>query len=145
MRATTVTNWDRQELIVPNKNLITGKLLNWSLSNEINRLVINVGVAYGTDTNLVYTLLEKVVKANPKVLADPVPLINFDQFGDSSLNFMVRCYLSGLEHRVNVTHQLHTAINQAFNEAGISIPFPQRDVHLFPNPVEGIAESTKSN
>jgi potassium efflux system protein len=135
MRATTVTNWDRQELIVPNKNLITGKLLNWSLSNVVNRLVINVGVAYGTDTDLVHSLLTEVVSANNKVLVDPAPLINFDKFGDSSLNFVVRCYLSGLEQRVNVTHELHSAINEAFRKASISIPFPQHDVHLQPTPV----------
>jgi potassium efflux system protein len=130
MRATTVTNWDHQELIVPNKDFITGKLLNWTLSNQINRLVLNVGVAYGSDTNRVRDLLLKVVTDNPDVLDEPPPTVNFDGFGDSALNFVVRCYLGSIEKRVPAKHELHTAIHETLNENGISMPFPQRDVHI---------------
>ncbi|MCS7465393.1 mechanosensitive ion channel [Stieleria sp. ICT_E10.1] len=130
MRATTVTNWDRKELVIPNKDLITQKLLNWSLTNVINRLTIDVGVEYGSDPDQVRELLYKVVRSHPLVLTDPAPLINFDTFGDSSLNFAVRFFLEKLDNRIEVTHQINTAIADAFAEAGITIPFPQRDLHL---------------
>lgn len=134
MRATTVTNWDRKELVIPNKDLITQKLLNWSLSNVVNRLTINVGVAYGSDANLVRKILTDVVKSHPEVLVDPPPLINFETFGDSSLNFVVRFFLPKLDNRIEVTHQINTAIAEAFAKAGISIPFPQRDIHIVNGP-----------
>ncbi|QDV88175.1 mechanosensitive ion channel domain-containing protein [Planctomycetes bacterium TBK1r] len=130
MRATTVTNWDRKELVIPNKDLITQKLLNWSLTNVINRLTIEVGVEYGSDPDQVRELLYKVVRSHPQVLTDPPPLINFDTFGDSSLNFAVRFFLEKLDNRIEVTHQINTAIADAFAKAGITIPFPQRDVHV---------------
>ncbi|TWT80681.1 Miniconductance mechanosensitive channel MscM precursor [Planctomycetes bacterium CA13] len=130
MRATTVTSWDRKELVVPNKDLITEKLLNWSLSNVINRLTINVGVDYDSDPHQVQEILLRVVSEHPDVMNDPAPLINFDNFGDNSLNYAVRFYLSNLDRRVGVTHEINIAVLQAFREAGISIPFPQRDVHM---------------
>ncbi|QEF96641.1 Miniconductance mechanosensitive channel MscM precursor [Stieleria maiorica] len=130
MRATTVTNWDRKELVIPNKDLITEKLLNWSLTNVINRLTINIGVAYGSDPDQVRELLYQVVKNHPQVLTDPAPLINFDTFGDSSLNFVVRFFLEKLDNRIEVTHQINREIAEALAKAGITIPFPQRDVHL---------------
>ena len=138
MRATTVTNWDRKELIIPNKDLITEKLLNWSLSNVVNRLTINIGVAYGTDADLVRKILTDVVKSHPEVLDDPPPLVNFETFGDSSLNFVVRFFLPKLDNRIEVTHQINTAISVAFAKANISIPFPQRDIHVIK---EGSEES----
>lgn len=130
MRATTVTNWDRKELVIPNKDLITQKLLNWSLSNVINRLTIQVGVAYGSDPDQVRELLYRVVRRHPEVLSEPPPLINFEAFGDSSLNFVIRFFLEKLENRIEITHQINTAIAKALADAGITIPFPQRDLHL---------------
>lgn len=130
MRATTVTNWDRKELIIPNKDLITQKILNWSLSNVVNRLTINIGVAYGSDVDLVRKILTDVVTNHPEVLDDPPPLINFETFGDSSLNFVVRFFLPKLDNRIEVTHQMNTAISEALAKADISIPFPQRDIRI---------------
>lgn len=130
MRATTVTSWDRKELVVPNKDLITQKLLNWSLSNVINRLTINVGVEYGADPDQVRQILHKVVADHPSVMKDPSPLVNLESFGDSSLVFHIRFFLSELESRIETTHQVNTGIARALKEAGISIPFPQRDLNL---------------
>ncbi len=130
MRATTVTNWDHQELVVPNKEFITGKLLNWTLSSQINRLVLNIGVAYGTDPNLVRDILMETVSRHPDILKDPAPAINFDAFGDSSLNFVVRCFLANLDRRLQIKHELNTAINAALQAKGISIPFPQREIRI---------------
>jgi potassium efflux system protein len=130
MRATTVTNWDHQELIVPNKEFITGKLLNWTLSSQINRLVLNVGVAYGTDPNRVRDLLLETVSRHPDILKDPAPAVNLDTFGESALNFVVRCFLANLDRRLQVKHELNTAITQALGANGISIPFPHREIHI---------------
>ncbi|TWU21560.1 Miniconductance mechanosensitive channel MscM precursor [Novipirellula galeiformis] len=130
MRATTITSWERKELVVPNKDLITGKILNWSLSNVINRLTMEVGVEYDADPDQVRDILEHVVTKHPDVMEDPAPLINFDTFGDSSLNFSIRFYLANLDRRVGVTHEINTAILTALRAADISIPFPQRDLNL---------------
>ena len=130
IRATTVTNWDRKELIVPNKELITGRLLNWTLTDTTNRLVIEVGIAYGSDANAARVLMLETVSAHEKVLNDPTPIVSFESFGDSSLNFVIRCYLASLEGRLETLHQLHADLHRALNEAGYEIPFPQRDINV---------------
>jgi potassium efflux system protein len=130
IRATTIRNWDRQELLVPNKEFITGRLLNWTLSDQINRVVIPVGVEYGSDTRAALTLLSEVADENPMVLDDPAPLITFEGFGDNSLNLVLRCYLETLDFRLAVMTELHQAIDDKFRAAGIGIAFPQRDIHL---------------
>ncbi|TWU04022.1 mechanosensitive ion channel domain-containing protein [Neorhodopirellula pilleata] len=136
MRATTVTNWDRQELIIPNKDLITGRLINWTLSDTTNRVVINVGVAYGSDTDKACELLREICQQHPAVKKDPAPLVTFEGFGDSTLNLVLRCYLSDLDNRLATIHDLHTEINKQYYRAGIEIAFPQRDLHLRSLPKE---------
>ena len=131
MRATTITNWDRKEYIVPNRDFITGKLLNWTLTDSVNRVTITVGVAYGTDTNQATDLAMKILMDHPQVLEDPAPSITFESFGDSTLNLILRAYLPDLDNRLLAIHQIHTAIHEQFNAADIEIAFPQRDVHLF--------------
>jgi len=130
IRATTITTWDRKEYLVPNKEFITGRVLNWTLSNAINRVLINAGIAYGSDTELARELLLKAAQEHPKVLEDPAPIAAFEGFGDSALNFSLRCFLPNLENRLVTITELHTAIDQAFRKAGITIAFPQQDVHL---------------
>lgn len=130
IRASTVTDWDRKEYLVPNKEIITGRLLNWTLSDTLNRLVIPVGVAYGTDTEKVRQLLFEVARQEPEVLDEPAALVTFQEFGDSALNFVMRAYLGSMDNRMETLHRLHTAINQKFAEAGVEIAFPQQDLHL---------------
>ncbi len=130
MRATTITNWDRKEYIVPNKEFITGRLLNWTLSDQVNRLVVNVGIAYGSDTELATRLLVEVAEEHPRILAEPEPRVTFEEFGDSSLKFVLRCYLPDLEDRLAAIHELHMAVDRKFRAAGIEIAFPQHDVHV---------------
>ncbi len=129
-RATTVTNWDRQEFIVPNKEFVTGNVTNWTLSNRINRVETRVGVAYGADADVVTELLKKIVNSLPQVLKDPPPQVIFDNFGDTRLNFVVRCYLPDLDVRLLTIHELNSAVHREFNKAGIEIAFPQRDIRL---------------
>ena len=137
IRATTVLNFDRQELLVPNKEFITGRLLNWTLSDQTNRIVIPVGIAYGSDTTQALELLKTIASEHPQVLAEPAPIATFDGFGDNTLNLTLRCYLDSLEFRLSTITELYSRINQCFTEAGIEIAFPQRDVHLSTrNPLE---------
>ena len=132
MRATTVTNWDNQELVVPNKDLISEKVMNWTLTSAINRIQLTFGVAYGTDTELVRQLITEVVEKTPDILKEPKPLVTFDEFGDSSLNFVVRICTRSVERRWIIISDVNTGINIALKKAGIEIPFPQRDVHMIP-------------
>ncbi|MFP4075101.1 MAG: mechanosensitive ion channel domain-containing protein [Halochromatium sp.] len=130
IRATTIRNWDKQELLVPNKEFITGRLLNWTLSDQVNRLVIPVGVAHGSDTGKALALLAEVAAEHPKVLADPEPVITFEGFGEHALNLVLRCYLDSLDFRLPVISELHQAIEAKFGAAGIQIALPQRHVEL---------------
>jgi potassium efflux system protein len=130
IRATTITSFDRRELIVPNKKFITEDVINWTLTDDVNRLVIEVGVAYGSDTKLAREILLKVARRNPFVLADPEPLATFDRFADSSLNFTLRCFLPNLDNRLTVINDLHSEIDREFREANIEIAFPQQDLHV---------------
>ncbi len=130
IRATTVRNWDKQELLVPNKEFITGRLLNWTLTDQVNRMVIPVGVEYGSDTRKALALLTEVAAEHPKILDDPAPLITFEGFGDNALHLVLRCYLETLEFRLAVMTELYQAIDDKFRAAGIGIAFPQRDIHL---------------
>lgn len=130
IRATTITNWDRKEFIVPNKQFITGTLLNWTRTNSINRITIPVGVAYGSDTALAMKILIEIANSHPRLLKDPAPFATFEAFGDSALNLVLRSYLPNFENRLGTITELHCEIDRRFREAGIQIAFPQMDVHL---------------
>ena len=136
IRSTTITDWDRRETIIPNKSFLTDKIVNWSLTDPIIRIVIEVGIAYGSDTARAEELLLKTAGENPLVMNDPAPSVVFFNFGDNSLDFKLRAFIH-TKDRILATHQLHLAINEAFNRAGIEIPFPQRDTHLdAPRPLD---------
>jgi potassium efflux system protein len=130
IRATTIRTWDRQELLVPNKEFITGRLLNWSLSDQTTRIKVPVGVAYGSDVEKAMLLMDEVAAENTNVLKEPSPSILFEAFGDNTLNLVLRCFVGAQDVRMTTLTQLHQAINKRFDEAGITIAFPQRDVHL---------------
>ncbi len=131
IRATTIKDWDNKEMIVPNKEFITGRILNWTGSDSIQRVVISVGVAYGSDLQKVQEILLKIAADCPLVLKKPAPSVIFSDFGDSALDFKLRLY-TDISTLAKAQHEVRLAIDKAFNEAGISIPFPQRDVHLIP-------------
>ncbi len=137
IRAVTVLNWDKQEMLIPNKELITGRLLNWTLSDSVNRIMVPVGVAYGTDTRRALEIMREVAQQDSNVLDDPSPLLSFEAFGDSSLNLMLRCYLRNLDNRIATITNLHHTIHERFAEEGIEIAFPQLDIHHRGLPPEG--------
>ncbi len=132
IRATTITDWDRKELIVPNKSFITDRLINWTLSDPVTRLIVKVGIAYGSDTELALRLMMDVAKRHPSVQDEPEPTVYFLGFGDSSLDFQARVFVTELTNRgrAEIIHDLHMAIDKTFREHGVVIAFPQRDVHI---------------
>jgi len=130
IRATTIRDWDNKELVIPNKEIITGRLLNWSLTDSRLRLTLPVGVAYGSDAALALKILAETVADDQRVLKDPAPSIIFSDFGESSLNMVCRFYIDNVDNMWPVKTALHLEIYRRFEEAGIVISFPQRDVHL---------------
>jgi len=129
-RATTIRNWDGKELLVPNKEFITGRLLNWSLSDQVTRVMLSVGIAYGSNVRQAMSLLEEAAGENENVLDEPPPSVIFESFGDNSLAMLLRCFVGTAELRYPTISALNEAINEKFNAAGINIAFPQRDLHL---------------
>jgi potassium-dependent mechanosensitive channel len=130
IRATTIRNWDRKELLVPNKEFITGRLLNWSLSDQVTRVMVTVGVAYGTDVEKAHALMREAAEEHERVLTDPKPILSFEGFGDNALTLILRVFIDDLDYRLSTITDLHKAINHKFQQAGITIAYPQRDLHL---------------
>lgn len=128
MRASVVRTFQGAEVIVPNANLISAEVINWTLSDERRRMDLPVGVAYGTDPEAVIDILVGVASDHPEVLSDPAPASLFLGFGDSSLNFQLRAWTR--TDFVRVSSDLLVATNNALASAGIEIPFPQRDLHV---------------
>jgi len=129
IRASTVRTWSGAEVIVPNGDLISQQVTNWTLSDRLRRMEIPVGVRYGTDPRRVIDLLTETITQHPDVLSDPKPSVLFKGFGESSLDFVVRAWTSSEDWWL-VNSDLAVAINDALKEAKIEIPFPQRDLHV---------------
>lgn len=130
MRSTTITDWDRKELVVPNKKFVTEEIVNWSIGDACIRLVLPVGVSYAEDPEAVVAILHRICSTDPEILEDPAPRVIFQSFGDSSLDFELRIYLPSTENMSMVRTRLNTEIKRAFDDAGITIPFPQRDIRV---------------
>jgi potassium efflux system protein len=130
IRASTVRTFDGAEVIVPNADLISTQVTNWTLSDRLRRIETPIGVAYGSDPANVLSILQGVAERNPKVLTNPTPMVLFVGFGDSSLNFALRAWTADFDTWLQVRSDLYTEIYAALAAAGIEIPFPQRDLHL---------------
>jgi potassium-dependent mechanosensitive channel len=131
VRSTIFETFDRYVLIIPNSELVSNKVTNWThYGTGINRITLRVGVAYGSDVRQVTQLLTEVCQANPRVVEVPPPQVFFEAYGDSSLNFMIWVHLRIPSDRSPALHELNSAILEAFNANGIEIPFPQRDLHI---------------
>jgi potassium efflux system protein len=129
IRASIVKTFDGAEVVVPNGNLISNEMINWTLSDKRRRQEIIVGVAYGTDINKVLEILNNLVPEHENVLKNPAPLIIFLGFGESSLDFRV-LFWTHFEVGLSTKSAVGVAIDEAFKKEGIEIPFPQRDLHL---------------
>jgi potassium-dependent mechanosensitive channel len=130
LRSTVIETFDGSELIVPNSQLISEKVTNWTLTTTRSRVVMPVGVAYGSDLALVLRILEEAGENHPLVLPEPAPSSIFIGFGDSSLDFELRCWIADVKMRLSVRSDIGQFIDRRFREEGVEIPFPQRDLHL---------------
>ncbi len=130
VRATEIETFQRQSVILPNSELINAAVGNWTHRNKLGRMEIAVGVAYGSDVRRVHEILLEIAKSHPMVLKNPEPFVLFAGFGDSSLDFEIRVYLSDILTQLEVQNGIRFAIVDAFEAEGIEIPFPQRDIHV---------------
>ncbi|NIX94597.1 mechanosensitive channel MscK [Pseudomonas fulva] len=130
IRATTITDFDRKDIIVPNKTFITGQLINWSLTDTVTRVTLKLGIDYGSDLDLVRDLLLKGAHENPRVLKDPEPLVYFLQFGESSLDHELRMHVRDLGDRNPTLDEINRYINREFKAHDIKISVRQVEVFL---------------
>ena len=130
LRATTVQTLDQADVIIPNADLVTNQVINWTLSNRRVRLIIPVGVAYGSDISLVMETLMTCAIESLKVAKIPEPQVLYLSFGESTLDFELRVWVPNAEERMTVISELHQEIDRRFREAKIEIAFPQQDIHL---------------
>ena len=130
IRATTITDFDRKEVIIPNKAFVTERLINWSLSDTVTRVVIRLGVAYGSDLEKVKEVLLKAASEHPKVMHDPAPAVFFTTFGPSTLDHELRLYVRELRDRSYTVDELNRSIDRLCRENDINIAFNQLEVHL---------------
>ncbi|MGG4625455.1 mechanosensitive channel MscK [Serratia odorifera] len=130
IRATTITDFDRKEVIIPNKAFVTERLINWSLSDTITRVLIKVGVAYGSDLDKVKQVLLKAAHDNPRVMTDPEPQVFFLNFGASTLDHELRLYVRELRDRSYTVDELNRSIDRLCRENDINIAFNQLEVYL---------------
>jgi len=142
IRSTQIQTFDRADVIVPNSELISNQVTNWMLHDPRGRIRLPVGVAYGSDTQLVKEILLRIAEEHPVVVTDgstPEPVVLFRGFGDSSLDFELRCFITNIDVRLTVISDLNFAIDAEFRKHGIEIPFPQRDLHVrnWPGPPGG--------
>lgn len=129
-RATTIVDFDNKEVVIPNKTFITDRLINWTLSDSRTRIVIKVGVAYGSDIATVHRLLKQAAAEHPAVLREPAPATWLMAFGASTLDFELRLFVDTITDRLPTTNAVNTRIAELFAENGIEIAFPQMDLHV---------------
>ena len=130
LRSTVVSSRDDADIVIPNSDLVTNQVTNWTLSERRMRLRIPVGVAYGSDVPLVMRILKEIAEGNLSVLSNPASSVLFLGFGESSLNFELRVWIKDFLDRFRIQSELIQAIDSRFRSEGVEIPFPQRDLHL---------------
>jgi small-conductance mechanosensitive channel len=130
IRSSTLRTYEGAEVVVPNATLISERLTNWTLSNTRRRIDLKLGVAYGTDPHKLIELLLSVARSHRAVLAYPAPAALFLGFGESSLDFELRCWTESFDDWINIRSQLALEVHRQLADAGIEVPFPQRVLHV---------------
>jgi small-conductance mechanosensitive channel len=130
LRATTVQDFNKADIIIPNGDLIANQVTNWTLSNRQVRLILPVGLAYGSDVPLAMETLAACAKGQRWVATTKPPQVLFLGFGESSLNFELRIWTTDADHCLEVSSRINQEIDRRFRELGLEIAFPQRDLHL---------------
>jgi potassium efflux system protein len=130
IRATTLVDWDRKEQIIPNKTFVTEDLTNWTLSDSITRVILPVGVAYGSDVDQVQELLTEGAHNNERIVDDPAPAVFCIGLGESRIDFELRVFVRDPLDIMSLIHEINAAITHTLHEAGIEIAYPQRDIHV---------------
>jgi small-conductance mechanosensitive channel len=132
IRASVVTTWDGADVIIPNGDLLSHHLVNWTMGSTRRRFELQVGVAYGTDLALVKLLIKEVLCSTKMILKNPEPMIWVTNFGDSSIDFSIKYWVGNFTYGNDVRSDLIMSINEIFAQNNIVIPFPQRDIHIQP-------------
>jgi small-conductance mechanosensitive channel len=130
LRSTVVETFDRSEVIVPNADLIAQKVTNWTFTSKVVRVNLPVGVAYGSPLEKVLEILNKAALEHPEVLSQPEPNTIFEKFGNSSIDFTLRFWVHSVDERLRIRTEVAVIVDNMFRENGITIPFPQQDLHL---------------
>jgi small-conductance mechanosensitive channel len=130
LRSTTIRSLDNIAIIVPNSEFISSRVTNWSYGDKKVRLNIDVGVSYNSDLDTVIRRLRDVALENDHILKTPEPLIHFAEFGDSSWNMKLRCWIADPKQHLAISSELNCAIVRKFRANNVEIPFPQRDLHV---------------
>ena len=133
VRSTEIETFDRATVIVPNSTLITDTVTNWTHDTKSGRVILPIGVGYDSDPEQVQEILLSCAQDNKMILGRPAPVVYFVDFGASSLDFQLRCYLSDINYSMSVKSDLRFKILKALRDAKIEIPYPQQDVHIRSN------------
>ncbi len=144
IRASVILTFDRSEVIVPNGNLTSNEVINFTLSNKMRRLEIEVGVAYGSDIEKVMHILKESAESFEEVMEDPAPYVWFKEYGESSIDFRLLFFYPQFEGGQSLRSRVAAAIDKAFKKEGITIPFPQHDLYIKEHPLSDSIQTQKS-